>query len=383
MDDYIYQDSELNSEELEIDEEIDNNKLMAYDIAVFYNTYNLSTLLRWWGNKLIVPDFQRSYVWTQKQASEFVDSMLRGLPVPSMFFYDDKENAKLLVVDGQQRLRSLHAFIVEKTFAGKPFRLVGSIHPDWKEKTFDELADEEQERLYDALLNITVMRQLAPDDGQSAMYLAFQRINTGGRSLKAQEIRMAVSYGPLAQYLDALAKDPRFEQWSFLRTDLQRKNGNYSPVQELLLKIWAFYFSRDQFFGSSTRTMIDEFFSEQREFDQPKNRKLRYQYYAQADFDQVFQCVAEDMFALTEADLSPYTKPTQTYLEAIWVGLAYRKIQLGKEINRDALPAYIRGWKDAIGEKRFSELFQARRTSSIQSAFERIQAGIDYFSGDF
>ena len=106
---YDDSDKELEAEAL-VDEEIDSNKLTAYDIAVFYNTYNLSTILKWWGGKLVVPDYQRSYVWNLKQASEFVDSMLRGLPIPSIFFYDDTENSRFLVVDGQQRLKSLYYF---------------------------------------------------------------------------------------------------------------------------------------------------------------------------------------------------------------------------------------------------------------------------------
>ena len=80
------EDGSENDEEDDADEVINNNKLTAYDIAVFYNTYNLSTLLKWWGKKLIVPEFQRSYVWSKNKASEFVDSVLRGLPVPSLFF---------------------------------------------------------------------------------------------------------------------------------------------------------------------------------------------------------------------------------------------------------------------------------------------------------
>lgn len=88
MEEKLVIDEEMLDEDLQndLDEEIDNNKLMAYDIAVFYNTYNLSTLMKWWGKKLVIPDFQRTYVWSIKKASEFVDSMLRGLPVPSMFF---------------------------------------------------------------------------------------------------------------------------------------------------------------------------------------------------------------------------------------------------------------------------------------------------------
>ena len=375
-------DKEIEIEQ-EINEEIDDNKLMAYDIAVFYNTYNLSTLMKWWNKKLVIPNFQRSFVWDLKKASEFVDSMLRGLPVPSIFFYDDSENSRFLVVDGQQRLKSLYAFMEERKFSGKKFRLKGNIHPNWDGKTFDELEEEDKNRLEDALMNITVMRQLAPDDGQSAMYLAFQRINTGGQTLRSQEIRMAVSYGPLAIMLNQLAEESCFVNWRFLRTDKQRNNNDYSPIQELILKFWTYYFNFPNFYGSSTRSMLDDFFSDQKDFDNPKRRKNSKKYYSQKEFIDVYNAVIDIISNLSEQEIAPFSVPTQTFLESIWVGLAYRKLKQKKEINVLKLPDYISNWKNVIGENRFVELFQARRTSSVSSAKERIKAGIEYFSGDF
>ena len=380
----INENTEIDNKfEEQIDEEIDSNTLTAYDIAVFYNTYNLSTLLKWWGKKLVVPDFQRSYVWNIKQASEFVDSMLRGLPVPSMFFYDDIDNNRLLVVDGQQRLHSLHAFIKEGKFQGKEFKLEGNIHPNWAGRTYQMLEQDDRDRLDDALMNITVMRQLLPDDGQSSMYLAFQRINTGGMSLKAQEIRMAVSYGELSQKLGELAKDPRFSKWEFLRTKGQRSNNDYSPIEELILKFWTYYFSYPDFSGGSTRYMLDKFFADHKDLDKPKKKKQNVSYYSWNDMYTAFDAVFDIVNNLPLDCLTPYSRPTQTYLEAIWVGLTYRKLIEKKEINEEMLPEYIIRWKENIGEDRFSDLFQARRTSSTKAALDRIQAGIEYFKGDF
>ena len=382
--DYLVSDENLDEDfQDELDEEIDNNKLMAYDIAVFYNTYNLSTLIKWWGKKLVIPDFQRAYVWNVKKASEFVDSMLRGLPVPSMFFYDDTENNRLLVVDGQQRLQSLYSYIVEGKFDGKKFKLVGNIHPNWEGKSFNELEEEDKDRLNDALMNITVMRQLAPDDGQSSMYLAFQRINTGGITLRAQEIRMAVSYGELAKKLYDLSKDPRFDKWDFLRTKGQKSNDNYAPIQELILKFWTYYFQYPKFIGNSTRTMLDDFFDTQKDLDNPKKRKQEVSYYSWQMLKEAFDAAFDIVNDLPLTSLSPFTRPTQTFLEAVWVGLTYRKLKLHKDINSATLPEYISMWKQSIGEAEFSKLFQARRTSSASSAFERIEAGIRYFAGDF
>lgn len=59
---------------------------------------------------LIVPAFQRDYVWRQPEASKFIESLLLGLPVPGLFFAVDPETNKQLVIDGQQRLKTLLFF---------------------------------------------------------------------------------------------------------------------------------------------------------------------------------------------------------------------------------------------------------------------------------
>lgn len=380
-----FTDEEIEAEQ-SMDEEIDDNSLTGYDIAVFYNTYNLSTLLSWWDKKkLIIPPFQRSYVWNIKRASEYVDTILRGLPGPSLFFYEDIEQSKLLVVDGQQRLNSLFNYVVKGTFDDEPFRLTGTIHPKWKNKTYSELEKEDQESLYEALMNVTVIRTMSPDN-QATMYLAFQRLNTGGITLKAQEIRMAASYGPLAKYLHEISSDTRFDRWSFLRTKAQREHNDFAPLQEFFLKFFAHYFMYPHFSGSSTRAMLDEFFSMQKDFDKPKYPKPGYTYFSEDDFKAAFSAVLDIMLSLSDDDITPNSKPTPAYLEAIWVGLTYRKLRLGKDINEKSLHSYIHGWKETLNkikEGYFDELFSPRRASSTKSAYERINASIEYFSGDF
>lgn len=388
MEEDLYEITEQEDKEIqeaqEADEEFSDNKITAYDLAVFYNTYNLSTLLKWWDTgKLVVPEFQRSYVWGQKKASEFVDSMLRGLPIPSMFFYEDVENNRYLVIDGQQRMRSLFRYMRDGKFDDKTFKLKGNIHPNWKDKSYNELEQDDRDRLDDSLMNITVMRQIMPGSDQSVMYLAFQRINTGGVTLKAQEIRMAVSYGDFAKYLNELSMDKRFNKWKFLRSKSQITNNNSSPIQEFILKFWTYYFTYPKFQGSSTREMLDIFFAEQKDFDAPKKKKQGVEYHSKEEFEEAFNAAFDDINSLSIDDITPFDKPTQTFLETIWVGLTYRKLKEKKSINRNELPRYISQWKESLGEERFSELFQSRRTSSAKSVKDRITEGINYFKGDF
>ena len=366
------------------DEEKIENSSTAYDILAYYNTYNLSALLNWWGKKLIIPDFQRAFVWNTVQASEFVDTMLRGLPVPSFFFYDDVENNRFLVIDGQQRLTSLYQFIVEQEFQGRKFVLKGNIHPGWEGLSFDQLKEEDQERLKDALLNITIMRELRPETGQSSMYLAFQRINTGGLSLKPQEIRMAVSIGPLSQLLGKLARDERFDKWEFLRPAKDKANKNYQKIQELILRFWALYLEGDTYTGASLRGFLDSFFSDHRYLDtKQKPKKPNITYYSEERLTNLFEAALDDMYKnLDSYDFSPGARPTQLFFETIWIGLTYRIIEKGSSIDNFKLKDHIKNWKSEIGEENFNEAFHSRRNSSKESIQLRLRLTKEYFSKD-
>mgnify|MGYP002512882202 FL=1 len=72
------------------------------------------------------PELQRKYVWTKNEASRFVDSILLGLPVPSIFLAKNKEG-KRLIVDGYQRIMTIYDYM-EGIFSGdnKVFKLSNS-----------------------------------------------------------------------------------------------------------------------------------------------------------------------------------------------------------------------------------------------------------------
>ena len=65
-------------------------------------------------NELFIPDYQREMAWDEARQSKFVESVLLGLPIPYIFVADipDKENeARLEIIDGSQRIRTLARFI--------------------------------------------------------------------------------------------------------------------------------------------------------------------------------------------------------------------------------------------------------------------------------
>src|SRR5258708_20925159 len=91
-----------------------------YDITSFGADYDVEGLVRrLQRGDIWIPDFQRGYVWTQLMASRFIESLLLGLPVPGVFFARETETNRLMVIDGQQRLKTLQ-FFYEGYFDPKP-----------------------------------------------------------------------------------------------------------------------------------------------------------------------------------------------------------------------------------------------------------------------
>lgn len=74
---------------------------------------------------LVLPEFQREYVWTKEQAKQLLVSLIRGYPVGGLLFWrtdsppelknvtrlPDKLGSVLILLDGQQRLTTLHMFL--------------------------------------------------------------------------------------------------------------------------------------------------------------------------------------------------------------------------------------------------------------------------------
>ena len=181
-----------------------------YQIITYPADYTLAVLHQMWkSNEIEIPDFQRAFVWKQPQASKLVESFLVGLPVPAVFFYSERQNQKYLVIDGQQRLRSIFFYFEgyygpERKGVRPVFRLRGlNQQSQFHNRTFEDLHDEDKLKLKRATLRTFIVRQLDPDDDTS-MYHIFERLNTGGTFLANQEIRNCVCHGKFANFLDEI-----------------------------------------------------------------------------------------------------------------------------------------------------------------------------------
>jgi hypothetical protein len=239
---------------------------VRYELFTFPADFTLEVLHQKWKNQeILIPPMQRGYVWTQYQASRLIESFLLGLPVPSIFLYVEKPTEKYLVVDGQQRLRSIFYFF-EESFGEEKFgkRVVfrltlpdlapGKPNP-WTGKKFSELREEDALKLKNSILRAFIMRQVLPDDDTS-IYHVFERLNTGGTSLTPQEVRNAVYGGPFNEMLHELNEgrawreilgkpksDPRLKDIELILRFLALYRG--ADVYEKPMKAFMTNFMRD------------------------------------------------------------------------------------------------------------------------------------------
>lgn len=94
----------------DIDEDVSTTGEL-FPISSFGVDYPVDTLVSRMKKELFyIPPFQRAFVWSQNQCSRFIESLLLGLPVPGIFLFKEADSGKHLVIDGQQRLKSLLYF---------------------------------------------------------------------------------------------------------------------------------------------------------------------------------------------------------------------------------------------------------------------------------
>lgn len=159
----------------------------------------------WLTKATTAPTFQRRYVWPPKKASKLIEFFLLCLPVPQVFLYREPDTERLLVVDGQQRLKTITQYFNGKFANGNAFYVTG-VKQQWEGKAYDDLSEPDRRQLKNTPLRGTIFEQTDPKD-DSSMFQIFERLNTGGMPLSQQEIRNSIYHGSIVEVLKELNLD--------------------------------------------------------------------------------------------------------------------------------------------------------------------------------
>lgn len=215
--------------------------LKEYDITATPNDFNIKTLFEFiQSGALKIPGFQRNYVWDIKRASKLIESVILGLPVPQMFWYEEKRNS-FLVIDGQQRLMSVYYFmkqrfprnekrtelrrifdengcIPDEIFADnnyfRPFDLhlpaAASNQPNGLNDLNYETLDGYKTSFDLRPIRSIIIKQNIPAEDDSSIYEIFNRLNSGGMNLTSQEVRASLYHSEFYSMLATINLDSRW-----------------------------------------------------------------------------------------------------------------------------------------------------------------------------
>jgi hypothetical protein len=182
-------------------------------------------------SEIFIPDYQRELVWSDKQQSRFIESILIKLPVPFIFAADvgqgDREGA-LEIIDGSQRIRTLDNFLsnrLELVGLKKLTKAIGM--------RFSDLSKPRQMRFKRTTVRVIELTEKADEDARREM---FDRLNSGGTNLESMEIRRGVEDGPFMKFVTECATNEEFKTLA----PLSARNAKRKEYEELVLRFFAY-----------------------------------------------------------------------------------------------------------------------------------------------
>jgi Protein of unknown function DUF262 len=300
--------------------------------------------------------FQRRFVWTTSQSDKFIESLLLGLPVPGIFLVKQTDG-RLLVLDGQQRLRTLQAFY-SGLLRGGAYTL-DKVQKQYEGLSYKTLDVEDRRRLDDSIIHATIVRQDEPSDDQSSIYLIFERLNTGGTSLQPQEIRVALYHGAFVKLLRKLNDH---DSWRKL---FGQKSSRLKD-QELILRFFAMYHEGDRY-QESMKEFLNKFTSKNSDLHYISEAKLRPLFHETCDV--IYQSIGSRAFRLERV-------VNAAVLDSLMVGIARRLQSGGPIVSKDNL---IEKYEQLIGDDEYLNAV-VKSTADLANVQKRLKLAVRAFS---
>ncbi|MGA5900471.1 DUF262 domain-containing protein [Streptomyces venetus] len=175
----------------------------------------------------VVPDYQREFTWEPERKSKFIESLIMGLPIPFIFFWE-MEDGKLEIVDGSQRLRTIEEFLHKGLRLGELDQLSNVSY-----FTFDDLPESRQRKIRNRSIRGIVLNEHADEAARLDM---FERINTGSKNANTAEIRRGALAGPFMRLVIELASDARFARLAPMSAKRKDERG----YEELVTRFFAY-----------------------------------------------------------------------------------------------------------------------------------------------
>lgn len=198
---------------VEVDKEItlkdeDEEDYPNLTIKIEQAQYSIFELKRHYdrGRICLDPEFQRNDVWSQKQKSELIESVIMGIPLPIIYLAENGDG-RLIVVDGRQRLTTFFEFLDNK-FRLRDLKILSQINGmNFKDLDVSVRYSRYVTTIEDTQLVVQIIKYPTKD---RVRFDIFDRVNRGGTPLNKQEMRNALYQGNATKLLKRLAESEHF-----------------------------------------------------------------------------------------------------------------------------------------------------------------------------
>jgi hypothetical protein len=183
-------------------------------------------------DRYYVPGYQRELVWTPAKQSKFIESVFMGLPIPFVFFWQDKDG-RMEIVDGSQRLRTIRDFMADK-FTLRELETI----PAANGLRYSEFSKSRQLKFAETSIRVIILDNTTDAVTRTEM---FARVNTGGTTANDAEVRRGSLPGNFMDLIIQLANESEFVDLTPVSQPLVDKRER----EELVTRFFAYLNSFD------------------------------------------------------------------------------------------------------------------------------------------
>jgi len=189
---------DVNNSSIQISEKKQDIKYDTRDYVVNYLIQQYEV-----GDFYIPLEYQRKFIWGDKEKCFFIESILMGLPIPFMFFADT-DDGRIEIVDGAQRTQTLIQF------AQNDLELHDlDILTESNGFKFEDLEPAIKKRFLNTNIRVVFLEE---GTTQRVRQEIFKRINTGGVKANPTETRRGSFDGKFKDFLENCVKNKAFNK---------------------------------------------------------------------------------------------------------------------------------------------------------------------------
>ena len=203
-----------------------NKKLIKYDTRDYVIEHIVEKFKK---EEFFVPiEYQRNFIWDEKNKCNFIESLLMGLPIPFMFFADI-DDGRVEIVDGAQRVQTMAQFVENDLVLNKLDVLTSS--NGFRFCDFDIAI---QRRFLNTSVRVVFLEEGTTVKTRQEI---FKRINTGGIPAEPREVRRGALEGKFMDFLTECSKNKLFNDLAPRSDQAELRFEGF----ELVSRFFAYY----------------------------------------------------------------------------------------------------------------------------------------------